>query len=50
MSGNEKKIKKKKSKLKREIKVQIEKGNKSPNRIWKVNERIKKKVIPKTTI
>ena len=31
-------------------KVQKEKGNKSPNRIWKVNERIKKKVIPKTTM
>ena len=28
---------------KREIKVQIEKGNKSSNRIWKVNERNEKK-------
>jgi hypothetical protein len=28
----------KKSKQKRRIKVQIEKGNKSPTRIWKVNE------------
>ena len=26
-----------------ENKVQVEKGNKSPNRIWKVNEQIKKK-------
>ena len=34
----------------REIKVQIEKGNKSPNKIWKVNERIKKKAIPKITM
>ena len=25
------------------IKVQTEKGNKSPKRIWKVNERIKKR-------
>ena len=25
--------------IKKGIKVQIEKGNKSPNRIWKVNER-----------
>ena len=32
---------------KREIKVQVEEGNKSPNRIWKVNEREKN---PKTTI
>ena len=41
----------KKSKEEREIKVQVEKGNKSQNRIWKVNERIKKKkVIPKTTM
>jgi hypothetical protein len=44
------KIKKKKSKKKKgEIKVQIEKGNNSQNRIWKVNER-GKKPIPKTTI
>ena len=34
-----------------EIKVLIRKGNESPNRIWKVNQLIKKKkVIPKTTM
>ena len=26
-------------------KIQIEKGNKSPNRIWKVNEREKKQFL-----
>ena len=35
---NENRLKKLEKKI-----VQIEKGNKSPNRIWKVNERIKKK-------
>ena len=39
-----------KSKQIREIKVQIQKGDKSPNRKGKVNERGQKKVIPKTTM
>ena len=33
-----------------DIKVQIEKGNKSLKKIWKVNEWNEKKTIPKTTM
>ena len=34
-----------------DTKVQIKKGNKSPNRNWKkLNEALKKKAIPKTTM
>ena len=32
-----------KAQIKKEIKVQIEQGNKSPNKIWKVNEQNEKK-------
>ena len=36
-------------KLKKKKKIQVEKGNKSRNIIWKVNEQEKKQFLNKTT-